>query len=49
MIEKPGHAHPEQTGYREQVELINAMTDIIEPPKPYDELPLADYPQTRAI
>jgi hypothetical protein len=38
---------PEQSGYRERLELINAMHAIIEPPNLYDELTLADYPQTQ--
>jgi hypothetical protein len=40
---------PEKSGYRERLELINAMHAIIEPPKLYDELPLVDYPQTKVF
>ena len=40
---------PEQSGYKERVKLINAMHVIIEPPILYDELPLADYPQTKVF
>jgi hypothetical protein len=40
---------PEQSGNKERLELINAMHAIIEPPIPYDELPLADYRQTKVF
>ena len=40
---------PEQTGYKERLELINAMRDIIEPPILYAELTLADYPQSKVF
>ncbi len=40
---------PEQSGYKERLELINAMQAIIEPPILYGELPLADYPQSKVF
>jgi hypothetical protein len=40
---------PEQSGYRERLELINAMHTIIEPPNLYDELPLVDYPHDKVF